>query len=295
MVLSLHIDDTEMEDGNENESDKENDNDNDNDNECNIEQPTLLPNIATSSKGGKEISIDVFYKLLILNELLSLQMGQIERYLDSRNNWQDIDNKNENELINIISRKLKIKLMKELEIDFEIPFSRFIVIDSRFTYEYSGGHFKDAWHVQDKDLILNIFDSNKPKINESRDDLCFIFHCEYSQARGPQACHLLREIDRKYNENYYPKLGFPHTYILHGGYKAFWEAYKDDTKCNLFNLLLPFGYVSMFDEKYRTQMQIHNTWRQKTWKSSKLMQCRKNHGDIRHRKQRAKTKSRIAR
>ena len=68
-------------------------------------------------------------------------------------------------------------------------------------------------------------------------DHVFVFHCEYSQERGPrllnvrclpavrfvsapqQCFQLLREMDRKINQ--YPTLSYPQLYILDLGYKNF--------------------------------------------------------------------------
>lgn len=39
-------------------------------------------------------------------------------------------------------------------------------------------------------------------------------------------CRFLRQKDREQNKEHYPALNYPEVYILHGGYKAFFENHK---------------------------------------------------------------------
>ena len=50
-----------------------------------------------------------------------------------------------------------------------------------------------------------------------------IFHCEFSQKRGPRAFRALRSKDRSLNV--WPKLEFPEIYVLEGGYCNFYEQF----------------------------------------------------------------------
>jgi len=52
-----------------------------------------------------------------------------------------------------------------------------------------------------------------------------IFHCEFSQSRGPKMYNLLRSFDREINFKNYPKLTFPDIHLLEGGYSLFSEAF----------------------------------------------------------------------
>lgn len=39
-------------------------------------------------------------------------------------------------------------------------------------------------------------------------------------------CRFLRNKDRQLNKDKYPNLNYPEVYLLHGGYKAFYQNYK---------------------------------------------------------------------
>ena len=50
-----------------------------------------------------------------------------------------------------------------------------------------------------------------------------IFHCEFSQKRGPRALRFLRKIDRQ--QNTFPNLTYPEVYLLKGGYENFHSSF----------------------------------------------------------------------
>jgi len=52
-----------------------------------------------------------------------------------------------------------------------------------------------------------------------------IFHCEFSQKRGPRAFRALRNTDRQKNLKTWPRLDFPEIYILEGGFSAFFSEF----------------------------------------------------------------------
>jgi rhodanese-related sulfurtransferase len=105
------------------------------------------------------------------------------------------------------------------------------IIDCRFSYEYEGGHIKDAININTTQKAKTLF--KKPKV--------LIFHCEYSSVRAPKLAHFVRNLDRK--SNMYPNLTLPEIYILQGGYKEFYIKYAD--------MCTPRGYVSMGDVDYK--------------------------------------------
>eukprot|EP00475_Leptophrys_vorax_P028508 TRINITY_DN4127_c0_g2_i1.p1 TRINITY_DN4127_c0_g2~~TRINITY_DN4127_c0_g2_i1.p1 ORF type:complete len:302 (-),score=53.91 TRINITY_DN4127_c0_g2_i1:676-1581(-) len=115
------------------------------------------------------------------------------------------------------------------------------VIDCRFEYEYLGGHIRNAINViSPYDLEHKYFGSSS---SEVKSRICILFHCEYSQQRGPSLCRLMREMDRKINgcENY-PRLFYPEVYLIEGGFKEFNLRHP--------HLCSPDGYVTMYDDKF---------------------------------------------
>ncbi|KAK3088038.1 hypothetical protein FSP39_013785, partial [Pinctada imbricata] len=100
------------------------------------------------------------------------------------------------------------------------------LIDCRYPYEYEAGHVTGAINIYKEEQIqdiLNIEDINEE--NNKRQIL--IFYCEFSSERGPRMCRKLRSADRDLNSSNYPHLNFPEIYVMHNGYKAFYESHKD--------------------------------------------------------------------
>ena len=63
-------------------------------------------------------------------------------------------------------------------------FSRFLVVDCRFDYEYDGGHIRSAVHCSEpKDVITQFF---KQPPEEGALPVCLVFHCEFSKNRAPK-------------------------------------------------------------------------------------------------------------
>ncbi|KAJ6240709.1 cdc25-like protein phosphatase twine-related [Anaeramoeba flamelloides] len=125
---------------------------------------------------------------------------------------------------------------------YGIEFSDVIVIDCRFDWEYEGGHIAGAknWNVP-RVLFHKLF------CKEIRENVCLVFHCEFSQHRGPKMCKLLRRTDRKINV--YPNLHYPQLYVLEKGYKEFFK-HSDRSK----KFCCPQGYRKMLNKQYQTQM-----------------------------------------
>lgn len=113
-----------------------------------------------------------------------------------------------------------------------------------------GGHIQDAINITDPYILEHLFITNaalllKPsylaslkkdfkkviqslvteKNYEHEPSLScpptIIFHCEYSQERGPRMFNHLRKIDRELNIHRYPHLSYPEIYLLGDGYRNF--------------------------------------------------------------------------
>ena len=106
-----------------------------------------------------------------------------------------------------------------------------LILDARFKYEYNGGHIIGARNVTTPEDIRAIFEEFKDMPN-----ICIVFHCEFSGQRGPRLMSDFRELDRQLNS--YPTLNYPNIFLLHGGYKLFYERYPE---------LCSGGYLPMRD------------------------------------------------
>ncbi|KAK8890228.1 m-phase inducer phosphatase [Tritrichomonas musculus] len=112
-------------------------------------------------------------------------------------------------------------------------YQEIIILDARFPYEYRGGHIQSSKNITSQACFKSIFQLY------SKIKVCIICHCEFSKTRGPFLYALLRNHDRL--TNVYPKLSIPEMYVLHGGYKDFYEQYPE---------LCLGGYVAMRDKEY---------------------------------------------
>eukprot|EP01084_Bolivina_argentea_P030823 57064_1 len=149
--------------------------------------------------------------------------------------------------------------------DYTKLFDYFVIIDCRYEYEYLGGHINGAINVSDKLLTELLFKSNMNIKNIQSQRIAWIFHCEYSKHRGPQTCKYFRKLDRQENEYRYPFVSYPHVYVLQGGYKKFWNIYKNKYMTLKNNIFEPYGYISMwndlFDDKRFIYTQFRNIWK----------------------------------
>uniref|UniRef100_A0A0N4ZB26 M-phase inducer phosphatase n=1 Tax=Parastrongyloides trichosuri TaxID=131310 RepID=A0A0N4ZB26_PARTI len=146
-----------------------------------------------------------------------------------------------------ISGETLSKIMIQLSQDF---FKKFILIDCRYPYEFKGGHIKGAINFYKIEDLKKEFFTNKENVLKFQNKIP-IFYCEYSQKRSPSMAHALRNIDRRMNS--YPTLTYKEMYILDSGYKKFFE-------CGLYNSLCdPYGYTSMVDKDFTSELKKHNS------------------------------------
>lgn len=94
-----------------------------------------------------------------------------------------------------------------------------IVVDCRQDYEFVGGHIKGAINIDNQAEIKRFFLGDILKLRQLMGSRTIIvFHCEFSQRRGPALWRALRDMDRKINAANYPKVFFPEMYVLEKGY-----------------------------------------------------------------------------
>ena len=126
---------------------------------------------------------------------------------------------------------------------------RLLVVDCRYPFEYHGGHIRTAVNVSgagadaEQQLRALLYPEDAPL------RAVLLFHCEFSQARGPRMMALLRELDRERNEERYPRLDYDQMYLIHGGYKQF-HAERPD-------LCEPHGaYVPMLHPRHAAELAV---------------------------------------
>ncbi|CAG2190683.1 M-phase inducer phosphatase 1,M-phase inducer phosphatase 2,M-phase inducer phosphatase 3,M-phase inducer phosphatase 1-B,M-phase inducer phosphatase,Cdc25-like protein phosphatase twine,M-phase inducer phosphatase 1-A [Mytilus edulis] len=101
----------------------------------------------------------------------------------------------------------------------------FRIIDSRYSYEFEGGHIPGAENIHNKDDILELLKHPNTSRSDGKRDI-IIFHCEFSSERGPKMCRFLRNNDRELNAENYPSLYFPELYILREDTKSFMKVIR---------------------------------------------------------------------
>ena len=115
------------------------------------------------------------------------------------------------------------------------PFDQIIILDARFDYEFRGGRIKGAKNITSRSAMNSVYQ------RYLHQNVCIIFHCEFSQNRGPTLMRMFREHDRKQNYKNYPYLDYPNIFLLLGGYRQFYKDFPD---------LCVGGYVQMRDTKF---------------------------------------------
>ena len=114
-------------------------------------------------------------------------------------------------------------------------YDRILIVDARYSYEFQGGRISGAVNITSRASMLNFFNKYKNQ------NVCVVFHCEFSHNRGPDLLREFRNFDRNVNIKDYPHLCFPHIFLLEGGYKKFHSLYPQ---------LCKGGYVNMRDKRF---------------------------------------------
>ncbi|ORX58589.1 hypothetical protein BCR36DRAFT_344014 [Piromyces finnis] len=149
-------------------------------------------------------------------------------------------------------------LSKLLQGKYKGLYDEFHIIDCRFPYEYEGGHIHNAKNINDPAKLYNLF-FNKEDYSKK---VIIIFHCEFSSERAPWMAQFFRKADREKNLFFYPRLHYPEVYVLKGGYKEFYNNYKE--------FCSPQKYVEMADSKYIEQCKHHRKMFKKAKSTSEL-------------------------
>ncbi|XP_024935676.1 M-phase inducer phosphatase isoform X2 [Cephus cinctus] len=155
-------------------------------------------------------------------------------------------------------------LAKLIHGEFYDRVGSFKIVDCRYPYEFNGGHIEGAMNLYNKELIKKeLLDplTHAPQIHpDSNKRNILVFHCEFSWERGPNLSRFLRNIDRQRNKEHYPALHYPEVYLLHGGYRQFYQEQK--------NLCSPQGYRPMRHPDHEADLRQFRS-KSKSWQGEK--------------------------
>lgn len=138
-----------------------------------------------------------------------------------------------------------------------------IIFDCRYDYEFKGGHIPGARLIETKQSLIDVYNQYKNADNSKR---LLIFHCEFSANRGPKAWSCFRDWDRKSNVAVCPKLSFPHTYVMEGGYRSFFKFYSGYCE--------PRSYRSMMDVAYQSVCRRKSSIFKQEWGKKEVARTR---------------------
>uniref|UniRef100_A0A0K0ERS3 M-phase inducer phosphatase n=1 Tax=Strongyloides stercoralis TaxID=6248 RepID=A0A0K0ERS3_STRER len=142
-----------------------------------------------------------------------------------------------------ISGDTLVEVMNKHGEDF---YSKYILVDCRYPYEFKGGHIKGAVNFYDSDQVSNLFFPKEESKAVDMEKKIPIFYCEFSQKRGPGMALSLRSVDRR--RNVYPNVSYDELYVLDRGYKKFFVEDKYHEYCD------PPGYVPMLDKSFSGEL-----------------------------------------
>lgn len=134
--------------------------------------------------------------------------------------------------------RITVETLKEIMCNniHEQLYDSYKIIDSRFDYEFQGGHIKQALNISSTNEIETQL-LGATALPNTKKPILLIFHCEFSSHRGPALASHLRNCDRIINQDNYPKLYYPDILLLDGGYKEFYDKLPE--------FCFPRNYVAM--------------------------------------------------
>lgn len=138
------------------------------------------------------------------------------------------------------------QLAKLLTGAYDDHFSQVVVVDCRWPYEFKGGHIRGAISRYTKEAVMEEFLPSLPTYEQRT---AIVFHCEFSQQRGPAQFKNLRDADRKHNLDRYPEMFYPFLFLLEGGYRKFYASYPE---------LCDGGYREMVHDDFQDELRECN-------------------------------------
>ena len=121
----------------------------------------------------------------------------------------------------------------------------FIIIDCRYPYEYEGGHIPRALNLHTQEMIIKLANDHHER-SANRDNV-LVFHCKFSSERAPKRARFLRNLDRQLNTEKYPVLNFSELYIIKGGYRDFYNQYRE--------VCVPRCYIPMLHKDHKSDLE----------------------------------------
>lgn len=119
----------------------------------------------------------------------------------------------------LVTKISPAEFVKILSASCPMNYDRVIICDCRYPHEFKGGHILGAFNIIRYKQLFDLYTKFKDQ------NVCVIFHCEFSQNRGPTWAQIFRKLDRDENMSRYPNLSFPDVFVLEGGYKKFYKEY----------------------------------------------------------------------
>jgi len=122
-----------------------------------------------------------------------------------------------------------------------------VIVDNRYEYEYSGGHFHDALHLPFREQIDQLYETLRSRMDKKT----IVFHCERSICRGPRAAKYFVKLCRQNNTSC-----LFDVQILEGGYSNFFNSFHcnfyfdKQQETDLKNAIIPVGYIHEYDKSY---------------------------------------------
>jgi len=127
-----------------------------------------------------------------------------------------------------------------------------VAIDCRFPFEYAGGRVRSALNLYSPTDVQKFLASRAT----TSANVVYVFYCEFSSERAPRMWRHVRNLDRRDHMATYPALSFPHTYVLQGGYKHFYESFPECCEG---------GFVSMSDTRYTDACREFTSQSREVW------------------------------
>jgi len=157
-------------------------------------------------------------------------------------------------------------------------FKKMLIFDCRYEYEFEGGHFRNAINTsydrKDWQEILKKHTFENELVAAEGQDTAIVFHCEFSQKRGPYEKDWFRRHDRAVNRTRYPHLTFPHVRLLKGGFKNFWsECNFNDVPAGTYATNLESGipnYVKEHDKNHLKRQEASRKAEKKNKRENKV-------------------------